>query len=69
MTSPVTCIPDQPVEDERRIITRRRVTAAEFGGTAWITVSLPRISMHVAAIAEAGRQNIVSGRNGAGRHG
>ncbi len=36
------------VEDERRIVIERRVTAAEFGGSAILRVSLPRIGMHVA---------------------
>lgn len=42
-----------PVEDERRIIDIRRVTAAEHGGSAFLAISLPRISMHVAFRAEA----------------
>lgn len=36
------------VEDERRIVIERRVTAAEFGGSANVRISLPRIGMHVA---------------------
>ncbi|KKX24335.1 hypothetical protein [Rhizobium sp. LC145] len=58
-TAPPADFTREPIEDERRIVTRRRVTATGSGGTAYVAVSLPRISMHVAAIAEAHRKQII----------
>ncbi|KKX28252.1 hypothetical protein YH62_19395 [Rhizobium sp. LC145] len=40
--------PSEPAPD--RFVVEKRVTAAEFGGTKTIRISLPRISMHVAYV-------------------
>lgn len=36
------------VETDRSIIVEKRVTATEYGGTAILRISLPKVSMHLA---------------------
>lgn len=37
-----------PKEDNRRIVIEKRVSASEYGGVAYLKISLPRVGIHVA---------------------